>query len=178
MRTLFAILFTGVSFLAVCQDVETKAAKGIDMNVYSTFRVDRGEVVTLSDQRVNEDTLFHHIKQAITRELIGRGYKSVEDSTAQLVVSYVGEFVVRTDIENLGPLGEQPVSDPSQVDASRTWSREYKEGSLAIDIHDPSRRKTVWQSRSTVEVTSISDARAINGVVAKAFRKFPVKKKK
>jgi hypothetical protein len=177
MRNLLTIILTIQSFALFSQSVKITTDKGIDLKTYATFRVDKGELVTVSDQPVNETNFHKKIKEAITRELTQKGYQAVEDSTAQLVVSYVGEAVTKMDVENLGPLGQRPVSDPSGVDASRSWSREYREGSLVIDIQDPSRRKMVWQARGTMEITAINDDRAINAIIYKSFKKFPVRKK-
>jgi len=109
------------------------------------------------------------------QELTSRGYQAVEDSSAQLVISYVGQSVMRMDTESLGPLGQSPVTDPAGVDASRNWSREYQQGSIVIDIQDAVKRKMVWQATSTVEIAVLGDGRALNSVIYKCFKKYPVK---
>ncbi|HEY3402605.1 MAG TPA: DUF4136 domain-containing protein, partial [Ohtaekwangia sp.] len=154
------------------QSVRIKKDESVDLTQYTTFRVDKGEVVTLSDHKIDENALYQTIKEWITQELTRKGYKAVEDSTAELVISYIGESIVRMDTENLGPLGQSPVTDPSGVDASRTWSREYQQGSIVIDIQDVARKKKVWEARSTAEIASQGDGRALSSVLYKCFKKY------
>jgi hypothetical protein len=178
MRTKLFTFLVFVSLTAYAQNVKTTQTPGVDMNSFTTFRVDKGELVTVSDQKVDEKKFHQRIKQAIISALTEKGYQFVDDSTAQLVVNYVGEAVTKMDVENLGPLGQQPATNASQVDASRSWSHEYEEGSLAIDIQDARQKKTVWRSNGTVNTAIMEDERAINSIIYKSFKKFPFKKKR
>jgi hypothetical protein len=181
MRTFF--LYTCFSLLMVCgygQGVETKKETDVDIAAtYTTFRVDKGEVVTLSDQRIDENAFFNSIRSAVINELTEKGYKVVDDSSAQLAISYVGEAIVRMDTENLGPLGQQPASDPSQINTSRNWSREYRQGSIVLEVQDAATKKVIWSSNGSVELsTAAGDNRVLNTFVARSFKKFPKKNKK
>jgi len=162
----------------ICQTVKIKKDESVDLTQYTTFRIDKGEMVTVSDTKIDEATFYRNVKQAITEELTRRGYRAVEDSTAELVISYVGEAVKRMDTEDLGPLGQSPVTDPSGVNPSRNWSREYHQGSIVIQIRDVARKKEVWQARSSVEIVKLGDGRALGSVIYKCFRKYPSKKSK
>jgi hypothetical protein len=181
MRIFF--LYTCFTVLAVGtygQGVETKKETDVDIAAtYTTFRVDKGEVVTLSDQRIDENAFFNSIRSAVVNELSEKGYKAVQDSSAQLVISYVGEAIVRMDTENLGPLGQQPASDPSQINTSRNWSREYRQGEIVMEVQDARTKKVIWSSNGSVELsTAAGDNRVLNTFVARSFKKFPKKNKK
>src|SRR5262245_56772092 len=132
---LIALVLVLVPVVGQAQSVKTKSEKGIDFSAFTTFRVDKGELVSMSDKPIDETAFYTNIDKAVIRELSDKGYSMVKDSTADLVVSYMGQAVMKMDVEKLGPLGQQPVSDPSQVDAARNWSREYQEGSLVIDVY-------------------------------------------
>lgn len=181
------LLFSCVTLLALqgysqalTTKVETKSETDIDIAAtYTTFRVDKGEIVTQSDQRIDEAAFFKSIKSAVVLELEERGYKVVEDSSAQLVISYVGEAVVRMDTENLGPLGQQPASNPSDINAPRNWSREYRQGSIVLEVQDAASKKVLWTANGSVELsTANGDNRVLNTFVGRSFKKFPKKKKK
>lgn len=176
------LLISCLSLLATpgfSQGVTTKAEKNVDIAAtYVTFRVDKGEIVTLSDQRIDENAFYKSIRNAVIAELTEKGYQAVEDSSAQLAISYVGEAIVRMDVENLGPLGQQPASDPSQINASRNWSREYRQGSIVIEVLDTATKKVIWSSNGSIELSSTTnDNRALNTFVYRSFKKFPKKKK-
>ena len=137
------------------------------MTVYETFTVMKGEVMTPPDvRRVNENTLFQSIKQAVTKEMELRGYKFVPDSSAQLYISYVGGAYNLTEGGNTGPLGQTPASTPADMDQSRSWSRESSEGMIVIDITDSSSKKELWNVHGTdPDLCSLRAYEAIEGTL-------------
>ena len=174
---LFAIILSG-STASGQFAVKTSSSPGTDPTVYTTFRVDKGDLITLSDKKSDDTQFFTNIKQAIVQSLEAKGYKSVDDSTAQLVISYVGESIARTDVGNLGPLGQKPAGDATQVDASRSWSRDYTENNLVIEMIDPLNKKNIWRASTTYSGASLMGIRTLDVIIYKAFKKFPDRNKK
>lgn len=161
------------------QSVSTRMEKGVDMKKYETFTVMKGEVMTPPDTRkVNENELFRSVKEAVKKEMELRGYKFVEDSTAQLYVSYVAGAYNLTEGGNTGPLGQTPAQTPADMDQSRSWSRESREGMIAIDIMDSRSRKELWQATGNLPLENVDLNRALDAIIYKAFKKFPNKLKK
>jgi hypothetical protein len=173
MRTPAVLCIVLLSFAAYSQSVKTKFVNGFDAKKYSTFRVDKGDLVVVAEQRTDEKLFYDNVKESVRGELEKKGYQYLDDSLAQLVITYVAEGVVKMEVENLGPLGQQPVSDPSQVNASRNWSREYSEASLVLTMIDAATKKTVWTATSTLAVESVNDPRIIKTIVFRALKKFP-----
>ena len=79
-----------------------------------------------------------------------RGYKFVPDSSAQLYISYVAGAYNLTEGGNNGPLGQTPASTPAEMDQSRSWSRESREGMIAIDIMDSRSKKELWKAQGAL----------------------------
>lgn len=153
--------------------------KGVDMTSYETFTVMKGEVMTPPDARkVNENALFQSVKEAVKRELELRGYKFVADSSAQLYVSYVAGAYNLTEGGDYGPLSQTPASTPAQMDQSRSWSRESREGMMVIDIMDSRNKKELWKATGGLSMENVDLNRAMDALVYKAFKKFPSKNKK
>ena len=98
------------------------------------------------------------------RELEYKGLKQV-DSLADLVVTYAMITEARLDTHPLGPAGMTPGSD------ERTWSRNYPETTLVIDLND---RKNFlqWRVKGTADVTGRDSERTIDLIVVKGFKKF------
>ena len=177
----------GVIFLAFCllvisvagQSVKTRMEKGVDMTSYETFTVMKGEFMTPPDARkINETALFESVKAAVTKEMELRGYKFVADSSAQLWVSYVAGAYNLTEGGNTGPLGQTPASTPADMDQSRSWSRESREGMMVIDIMDSRNKKELWKATGSLALDNVDMNRALDAVIYKAFKKFPNKNKK
>jgi hypothetical protein len=159
------------------QNFETSTKKGVDLRSYQTFTVVKGAIVTGTDQPVNADVFYDEIKPLIVRELKLKGYTYV-DSSAELAATYVVETTVRTEIQNLGPLGQAPASNPAMVNQPQTWSREFRQGTLIINVDDVSRKTTVWSSEGVMDISRTRGGNLLDYAVRNAFRQFPDKKKK
>lgn len=161
---------------ANAQSIKTRTEKGVDLTRYETFTVLKGESVTPGDQkRASDKALFETVRNGVRKEMEERGYKYL-DSAAQLNVSYVAGSFDFTDAGNVGPLGQTPASDPSEMNQSRDWSTTSREGMLVLDITDAANKKEVWKAE--VENISLDHGdltRAVDAAIYKAFKKFPSK---
>lgn len=180
-RHVFLMMLIGVVALAttVCaQTVETHTQKGVDLTEYKTFTVTKGEFMTPADEKnTSEDELFATIKKSIIQELEQRGYTYAPDS-AQMVVSYVAGGYNFTDGGSNGPLGQRPADNPVDMDQSRTWSRETREGMMMIQIDDARSKKELWKANANLVLNGADLHRALDASVYKAFKKFPKRNKK
>jgi hypothetical protein len=169
------LAMTSLAVSAGAQTLKINADKNVDMTHYETFTVVPGESVTAADQkRASDKALFTAIKNGVREEMENRGYKYVEDSTAQLQVSYVAGSFDFTDAGNVGPLGQTPASDPSEINQSRSWSKTSREGLLVLEIIDTATKKEVWKAETdNVPMDRGDVAHVIDGVIYKAFKKFP-----
>lgn len=177
-----SVILSGFCLLVLTvsgQSVKTTMEKGVEMTEYETFTVMKGEVMTPPDARkVNENTLFESVRNAVRKEMEIRGYKFVEDSTAQLYVSYVAGAYNLTEGGNTGPLGQSPAQTPADMDQSRSWSRESREGMIAIDIMDSRSKKELWHATGNLPLENVDLNRALDAIIYRAFKKFPNKNKK
>ncbi len=166
MIRLVIFSFLLLSSAMVCgQEFKIEYDKSRDYTKYKTFRFGEGELVTPKDQRqVSAEQIDKLVKESVTRELSMKGLIRV-DSTADLVVSYVVGTLSRSDAGNVGPMGLTPGS------MERTYLKDYRQGSLVIDLND-SRDIKVWRVNATVEMSTNID-KIINQVVQKGFKKYP-----
>lgn len=165
-----------LAILASAQNFEIAVKKGIDLKSYQTFTVVKGAVISGGDQPVDANALYNEIKPMIIRELQRRGYVYL-DSAAELTATYVVETMMRTDIQRLGPLGQAPATNPAMVDQSQTWSREFRQGTLILNLVDISRKTTVWSAEGTMDISRTRGGNLLDYAVKNAFRKFPDKTK-
>ncbi len=167
----FTPIFVLISFFSYAQDINVEYDKTRDLSRYKTFRIGGGEVITPEDQRqVESAALKKLVISAIEKELIAKGLQQV-DSMGDLVASYVVGSDRRSDLEQLGPGGMMPGVD------SQTWSRDYRMGSLIIDLNDRS-NNLIWRVNATTTESSNDAKRMIDQVVAAGFKKFSLKPKK
>jgi len=181
-NVILLFLMSVISATLLGQSVKTATTKGVDLTKYETFTVLKGEFMTPPDeQKVSNETMFKSIKKTVVQEMELRGYKFVEDSSAQLFVSYVAGAYNVTDGGAMGPLSQTPASNPSEMNQARSWSHESRQGMLVIDITEGRTKKELWTATGNLTLDNTIDlTRALDGVVYKAFKKFPnrLKKKK
>ncbi len=165
---------------ANAQSVKVHADRAVDLTRYETFTVLKGELLLAPDQpRSSENAVYEIVLRGVRQSLEERGYQYVADSSAQLWVSYVAGAYNSTNAGNTGPLGGAPASDPSQLNQSREWSNTVQEGMVVIDITESTSKKELWKAESSNLSMSSGDlTRVIDGVIYRAFRKFPDKNKK
>jgi hypothetical protein len=172
------LLFMLTIFAGRAQEFTVSTKSGVDMKTYETFTVVKGDILAAEDRAIDGDAFFQEIRMAIVRELEVRGYKFIEEGPAQLAVSYVVETMVKFETQPLGPLGQTPVTNPAMVDASPNWSKEFRQGSLIIDIVDTDKKSAVWSAEGTIDITRSRGGNVVDYAVRMAFRKFPDKTKK
>jgi hypothetical protein len=153
------------------QDVVVEYDKDRDMSKYKTFSMGEGEIITPKDQRtVADDDLRKWVHNSIVAELKSKGLNQL-DSLGDLTASYIVGSVAMTDVENLGPMGVSPQSD------DHTWSRNYRQGNLVIDLNDRS-SFLVWRVNATTSYGTPSTDKNIQNIIARGFKKFSTQPKK
>lgn len=174
-RWIILLAFAFMTASVAAQTIKTTTEKNVDLARYETFTVVQGESVTREDQKRSTDkALFDAVRNGVRKEMEERGYKYIGDSTAQLTVSYVAGSFDLIDAGNVGPLGQTPVSDPSQLNQSRSFSNTSRGGLLVLDIIDTSTKKELWKAESNdVPLDRADFTRAIDATIYKAFKKFP-----
>lgn len=165
-----------VSIFVSAQDFKVAVEKGVDLKKYQTFTVVKGAVIAGGDQPIDANKLYQEITPMLIRELERKGY-TYKDSSAELTATYVVETTVRTDMQRLGPLGQAPATNPAMVDQPQTWSREFRQGTLILNLVDASRKTTVWSAEGTMDISRTRGGNLLDFAVKNAFRKFPDKTK-
>lgn len=161
------------------QDFKTATASGVDLKKFSSFTVLRGSVVANSDQPIDKEQFYTNIKASIVREMGERGYTFNDDSTAELSVSYVIETTVKLDVVQQGRIGQQVVvTNPVGGNQSQSWSNEFTQGMLILEIEDTARKTAVWSAEGVMDINRTRGGDLIDNAVRSAFRKFPDKTKK
>ena len=169
------LLFLSISVTCLAQDIKIEYDKNHDFSKYKTFSFGESEIITPKDEKTIDNNKLHGlVKESITSELESKGLKKM-DSLGDLTVSYVIGSSMRSEIENVGPLG----GTPGMVAQPRSSMHDFNLGSFIIDLKDKS-KNLVWRvNAETIEASSEVQS-TIGEIVTKGFRKYgkPVKRKK
>lgn len=175
MRILFLFLFVCVVLQASGQSFNTTTQKGVDLQQYKTFNVEKGTIATGGVRNIDEEAFLTEFKSFVKRELESKGYV-YSPSAAEVSVSYVVNLSTQMESQDLGPLGGTPVDNAALVDQPQHWSREFTRGTLIIDMTDVAKKGTVWSATGTMDVTKAKGPKLLKRCVKKALKKFPKKK--
>jgi hypothetical protein len=163
---LFALILFS-SHAACAQKVTMEFDQSIDFSKYKTFAI-RESQLNSKNAALNSDLVKKRIDADIVRFLSAKGLSEVS-GPSDLNVRYVLGSARKSEVESYPAgwygLGTRYVRVP------------YSEGTLVIDLRDPTTRSLVWRAISSEDK---SDPTKIEGklddMVKKAFEKYPPKK--
>ncbi|HEV7966331.1 MAG TPA: DUF4136 domain-containing protein [Candidatus Acidoferrales bacterium] len=166
-----ALLFLGL--LAAqgtrAQKVTMEFDQTIDFSRYKTFAIRDGQLSS-GNPALNSPLVKKQIEADIQNDLSARGLTMVTSGPADLNVRYTFGAARKTEIEAY-PAGWYGFG-------TRYVRVPYAEGTLVIDLRDPTTRSLVWRAIAAEEK---SDATKIQGklddMVKKSIEKYPPKKK-
>lgn len=152
---------------ARAQKVTTEFDKTVDFSKYKTFAIRDGQLNS-NNPALNSDLVKKQIEADIEQALVARGLTEVT-GPSDLAVRYHFGAAHKTELETY-PSGWYGFG-------TRVVRVPYSEGTLVIDLRDPSTRSLVWRGITSAENR---DATKIEGkldkMVKKSFEKYPPKK--
>lgn len=192
MSSLLAlVVVAGLAGCAARPVVTARAVGGADFRRYRTYAIKPGNVAYPGAQAAERAAIELRIQDAVAVELEARGLTPRPDGPDVIVTYTAG-----AQREDLGRDGRTPAGvelrgragggcDEPGALAAGGWRdgavdlqtrRRYREGNLVIDLLAGKTRKLVWRATANVEIASDRGARMIGPVVARAFKRYPVKR--
>jgi hypothetical protein len=166
MRILILTLFAAV--VAFAQKITVEFDQAADFTKYKTFAIRDGQLNS-RNPALNSELVKKRIEADIERYLTARGLE-VTSGRSDLNVRYHFGSVRKAELESY-PAGWRGWG-------TRVVRVPYTEGTLVIDLRDPSTRSLVWRGIASEEK---SDGSKIEGklddMVRKAIEKYPPKPK-
>ncbi len=167
MKTLAIALFVTLS--AFGQKIEIESDQAVDFTKFKTFAI-RGGRLNSKNPSLNSELIQKRLDADIQKALSAKGLTFVDSGPADLNVRYTLGSVRKVEREAY-PAGWRGRG-------TRVVRVPYTEGTLVIDLRDPSTQSLVWRAIAREEK---SDASKIEGklddMVRKSFDKYPPKAK-
>jgi hypothetical protein len=154
---------------ARAQKITMEFDQSIDFTKYKTFAIRDGQLSS-GNPALNSPLVKKQIEADIQNDLTAKGLTLVTSGTSDLNVRYTFGAARKTEIEAY-PAGWYGRG-------TRYVRVPYAEGTLVIDLRDPTTRSLIWRAIAAEEK---SDATKIQGklddMVKKSIDKYPPKKK-
>src|SRR5258708_5914629 len=157
------------TLLAFAEKIEIESDQAVDFSKFKTFAIRDGRLNS-KNPSLNSDLIRKRLNVDIQKSLEGKGLTFVASGASDLNVRYTLGAARRTETD-VYPAGWRGWG-------TRVVRVPYTEGTLVIDLRDPSTRSLVWRG---IAREHKSDAAKIEGklddMVKKSFDTYPPKMK-
>jgi hypothetical protein len=170
MRALaFLILALLAAQAARAQKVTMEFDQTLDFSRYKTFAIRDGQLNS-RNPALNSELVKKQIEVDIQNDLTAKGLTMATSGPADLNVRYTFGAARKTELEAY-PAGWYGMG-------TRYVRVPYSEGTLVIDMRDPTTRSLVWRAIAAEDKSDASKIEGkINDMVKKSIDKYPPKKK-
>lgn len=152
---------------AFAQKVTTEFDQGADFSKYKTFAIRQGRLNS-RNPALNSDLVKKQIEADITRYLSSKGLE-VTTGRSDLNVRYTFGAVRKAEVETY-PAGWYGLG-------TRVVRVPYSEGTLVIDLRDPTTRSLVWRAIASEDKSDPTKIESkLDDMVKKSVEKYPPKK--
>src|ERR1700691_1522787 len=166
MKLLMLILL--VAFSATAQKITVEFDQAADFTKYRTFAIRDGQLNS-RNPALNSELIKKQIDADIDRDLTARGLTRVA-GPADLNVRYRFGSARKTEIETY-PAGWRGFG-------TRVVRVPYTEGTLVLDLRDPTTRSLVWRAIASEEKSDpVKIEGKLDDMVRKSIEKYPPKPK-
>jgi hypothetical protein len=171
--TIQALAFLTLALLAAqgarAQKVTMEFDQTLDFSRYKTFAIRDGQLNS-RNPALSSELVKKQIEADIQNDLTAKGLTMVTSGPADLNVRYTFGAARKTEIEAY-PAGWYGMG-------TRYVRVPYAEGTLVIDLRDPTTRSLVWRAIAAEDKSDPSKIQGkINDMVKKSIDKYPPKKK-
>lgn len=135
-------LLTGCTSLMVQTDYDT----GYNFSKLGTYAWLEDKAPG-DDIRINNSLIIKRVVNAVNHDLQSRGYKLVSPDKADFLVNWFGYIRDRIQQETIDTYYVHPgyTTIREYSGFSRTYTYEYQEGTLIIDVLDGKSRQLIWR---------------------------------
>lgn len=173
--------------LAACGgvNVQTEVGTNTDFGQLTTYGWLDTSDVSLSGVRVENPAVDGWVKASVEKELKKKGYVKELQEQPDFFISWFGAVETKVKVESIdhfySSYGYGPVASSMPV-ASKGGdrTREYKEGTILIDVLDPVAHTRLWRGSGTDRVLQDLDEKEValyvNRLVKSILSTFPAAK--
>jgi hypothetical protein len=154
---------------AFAQKIEIESDPGVDFSKFKTFAIRQGRLNS-KNPSLNNDLIRKRLDAGIQKYLEAKGLALAPSGPSDLNVFYTLGAVRKTEVEAY-PAGWRGWG-------TRVVRVPYTEGTLVIDLRDPSTRSLVWRAIARQDKSDAAKVEAkLDDMVKKSFDKYPPKAK-
>ncbi len=189
MKKNFLVLYTMVFWLAACQSIEvsTHYDPALNLSTAKTYAWLNNGRLYVGYKPIDAKAADRYFRAAVDAQMSARGFsKAPGIDKADLLVNYHAAITSKIDVEETFKYDQAGDGGSSISGVGNAWPvaeqpkvREYDEGSLIVDILDPSNRNVLWRGEARAiidyDASEKKRERRVRRAVKSMFDDFPVK---
>jgi Domain of unknown function (DUF4136) len=156
---------------SLAQQIRTNAMPGADFSKYHTYKW-----VPIESNRHPNQIVDAEIKEAVDKQLASKGLTKTDGDQADLDVAY--QVAVGRE-RQWDAFGSGRGLRWGGLGTGTATSSTIANGTVAVDMYDPSSRELVWRGQATKTLDSSTNQektqKNLNKAMAKLFKHFPPK---
>jgi len=170
--------FVGLAALAACSSVkvQTEYDKQTDFKAYKTYSYIHKEAGPDEAPAARDPRIQEAVIKGIDGNLGAKGLtRAAEGAQPDLLVAVYGFANSRIEVQSYGynygmpsRYGYAPVMTTGSADV-----RQYKDGTLIIDLVDAAKKELVWRGTATDTYQPGAEAKTIASAIDKTFAEYP-----
>ena len=185
-RTMLSCIL--VLTLAACGsvNVQTEVGGNSDFSQLGSYGWFEMGDASLGGVRVDKPAVDSWVKASVEKQLKKKGYVKALQGQPDFLISWFGAVETKVKVESIdhfySSYGYGPVASSMPIESKGgDRSREYKEGTILLDVLDPVSHTRLWRGSGTDRVLQDLDeeevALYVNRLVKNILNTFPAAKK-
>lgn len=161
------VLLLAIASSALAQQVQTDFDKRVNFSQYKTY--------SWKQVQVKNDLWEPRIKDAINGQLAAKGWQLVDDGGDVVIVAIGTTRIQRTLDTFYNGFGGGWRWRGGGFGTATTTERDYKEGTLVVDMFDAKSKDLIWRGNAEDMVSGNPEKneKKLDKAVVKMFKKFP-----
>lgn len=153
--------------------IDTDWDPSVDFSALETY--DWKPTLPFGDPRTDNSLLEDRVRRAVDRELATKGYKRRRGRVPDFYVSYIAAIESKLDVRVVNDYyGYRPGWGSWETN---TYVREYDQGSLILDVSDPTSSNLLWRGMAEAEIddsgTPQERQQVVSEAVGRMLERFP-----
>jgi hypothetical protein len=137
--------------------VQTETANDANFAGFSSYEWLDVASVDAGGVRANSPEVAAWVKASVDRQLLNKGYVKSTNGQPDFLLSWLGGVEKKVKVESIDHLyssyGYGPVAASMPLENMKGgMEREYKEGTILLDVLDPKTHKMLWRGSGTAKL--------------------------
>ena len=167
---LCTVLVAAVVSACSSMDIDHSYDRNADFSKLTSYDWKTDRPQRIRDPRFDSSVLHSRIRDAVERQLGGKGFQR-RAAEPDFLISYFVKLDRKVDVSPAGDAWADPWQGPQGAHSAGVQTRRYEQGTLILDIVDPVSTRLLWRGTAAAELSLLDSQRERRREVDAAVRR-------